>query len=239
MNQGRMSGILNGIDYKYFDPATDKSIISNYSLKNMEAKKPNKAELQRLFGLPVREDVPVIAMVTRLASHKGIDILTKMIPQLMSDDIQFILLGTGTHDYELFFESLAARYPSKAGISISYNGDMARRIYAGADIFLMPSQTEPCGLSQMIACRYGTIPIVRATGGLKDSIKDCRLGEGNGYVFEDYDPNTLLDTVNLALNLYRNSKKDWALLMQEAMATDFSWGVSAKKYLELYRGIGV
>jgi len=149
--------------------------------------------------------------------------------------VQFLLLGTGEHAYELFFEEKAVRFPDKVAVNLAYNPEIADIIFAGADVVLMPSRSEPCGLTQMIGCRYGTIPIVRKTGGLGDTIQDCRLGDGNGFVFEDYNAYALLDTIKDALELYTNREDDWKKLMQEAMNNDFGWDVSARAYADLYR----
>jgi starch synthase len=157
--------------------------------------------------------------------------------ELLKDDIQFLLLGTGDFLYEAFFQDLAIRYPDKVGVNIAFNPDIERRIYAGADIMFMPSLSEPCGLAQMIACRYATIPIVRATGGLKDTIRDCRFGDGNGFVFSNYDAGELLHTIRAATDMYTYHDADWLNLMSEAMRSDFTWDSSAKAYYALYDGL--
>jgi starch synthase len=163
------------------------------------------------------------------------DIISQMMEDLLKFDIQFLLLGTGDHDYELLFEELAVRNPDKIGVSIAFNPEIASKIYAGADVMLMPSRSEPCGLAQMIACRYGTIPIVRKTGGLGDTIQDCRAGDGNGFVFDEYNAGALLDTISKAIDLYTYCEEDWKNLMREAMKCDFGWEISAKAYAEIYR----
>ena len=185
-NAYKLRGIINGIDTELYDPATDTLLYKNYTAETLEDKLYNKRNLQTLFHLPVAPRKMLICIVSRLVSHKGIDLVTYLMDDLLKMDIQFLLLGTGEHDYELFFEEKAVRHPDKVAVSIAFNPNIAGKIYAGADVLLMPSRSEPCGLAQMIACRYGTIPIVRATGGLKDTIHDCRKGNGNGFSFDDY-----------------------------------------------------
>ncbi|MCL2125092.1 MAG: glycogen synthase [Oscillospiraceae bacterium] len=236
-NAYKLSGIINGIDTKSYDPRTDQLLEKNYSEDTIEDKVFNKAKLQELFGLPVSPRKMLICVVSRLVSHKGIDLITYMLSELMKLDIQFLLLGTGDHDFELFFEEMALRYTDKIGVSIAYNPEIANKIYAGADVMLMPSRSEPCGLAQMIACRYGTIPIVRKTGGLADTISDCRMGNGNGFIFDDYSSGALLDTVTYALDLYANREGDWKNLMIEAMRRDFGWDLSAKAYADVYKAL--
>ena len=177
----------------------------------------------------------LICVVSRLVTHKGIDLITYIMDNLLKLDVQFLLLGTGDHEFELFFEEKALHHTDKVGVSIAFNPEIANMIYAGADIMLMPSRSEPCGLAQMIACRYGTIPIVRKTGGLGDTIRDCRSGVGNGFVFEDYNAGALFDTISQALDLYSHKEDDWNNLMREAMNCDFSWDASAVAYNNLYR----
>jgi starch synthase len=236
-NAYKLSGIINGIDTKLYDPATDPLLEKNYTSQNLTGKAVNKKQLQSLFNLPVSPRKMLICVVSRLVSHKGIDLITYMMDDMLRMDVQFLLLGTGEHAYELFFEERAVRYPDKVAVSIAFNPEIAGKIYAGADVFLMPSRSEPCGLAQMIACRYGTIPIVRKTGGLGDTIRDCRLGSGNGFVFEDYNAGALLDTVSQALDLYTYREDDWKNLVQEAMECDFSWKISARAYSDLYKGL--
>ena len=173
---------MNGIDTDVYDPEHDAAIAKPFSAKNPDGKKEDKADLQREFSLPVRDDVPIIGMVSRLVSHKGLDLVKAVLDELLSTtDVQLVVLGTGDWEYENFFREVEARYPGKVGLRIAFIPDLARKIYAGCDMFLMPSKSEPCGLSQMLALRYGTLPIVRETGGLKDSITDSGDGEGNGF----------------------------------------------------------
>ena len=234
-NEYKLCGIINGIDIELFNPETDKALKVKYSADSVEKKKRNKTYLQEYFGLKKSPSKMLICVVSRLVHHKGIDLITYMMEELLKLDVQFLLLGTGDHEYELFFEEMAVRHPDKVGVNIAFNPEIASKIYAGSDVMLMPSRSEPCGLAQMIACRYGTIPIVRKVGGLGDSIRDCRLGDGNGFVFEEYSAWTLLETITRALYLFTHRKEDWTNLMREAMKFDFSWTKSAQKYVDLYR----
>jgi len=235
-NSYKLSGIINGIDTKLYDPETHPLLKKNtYTADNLKGKAAMKKKLQALFNLPNAPRKMLICVVSRLVSHKGIDIITHMFDDFIRLDIQFLLLGTGEHAYELFFEEKAVKFPDKVAVNLAYNPEIADIIYAGADVVLMPSRSEPCGLTQMIGCRYGTIPIVRKTGGLGDTIQDCRLGDGNGFVFEDYSSYALLSTIKDALDLYTNREDDWKKLMQEAMGNDFGWDVSARAYADLYR----
>ena len=234
-NEFKLCGILNGIDPDYYNPATDAALFANYSAENIAPKAVCKEELQRMLNLPVKPNTPVIAMISRLVSHKGLDLVREVVEQVLRQDVQFVLLGTGESYYENYFSDLARRYPGKVVSIISFNADLSRKIYSGADLFLMPSKSEPCGLSQMIAARYGTVAIVRETGGLKDSITPYGAG-GNGFTFRDYNAQDMLYVINEALEVYRN-ESEWAALRKKAMETDFTWGTSAKYYDGLYRGI--
>lgn len=231
-NEFKLRGILNGIDPEYYDPATDKALFANYDAENIAPKATCKEELQRMLNLPVRADVPIIAMITRLVSHKGLDLVKEVIEQALRQDIQFVLLGTGDSIYENYFSDLARRYQGKVVSIISFNADLSRKIYSGADIFLMPSKSEPCGLSQMISSRYGTVAIVRETGGLRDSIIPYGAG-GNGFTFRDYNAYDMLYVINEAIGVYHN-KDAWNELVKRAMKTDFTWAKSAKNYEEMY-----
>lgn len=228
----KLRGILNGIDVKSYDPATDPALFAPYSAENPAGKEVCKAELQKMLGLPVRENVPVVAMISRLVAHKGLDLVRAAIEDLLADDVQFVLLGTGDSEYESYFKDLANRYKGKAVSIIAFNGDLSRKIYSGADIFLMPSKSEPCGLSQMIASRYLTVPVVRETGGLYDSIKPYGAG-GNGFTFAAYNAGDMLYVLREAVSLYKN-KPEWQKLMIKAGTTDFSWQRSAEEYKKLY-----
>ena len=231
-NAFKLRGILNGIDVKSYDPATDPALFAPYSAENPAGKAVCKAELQKMLGLPVRDDVPVVAMISRLVAHKGLDLVRAAIEELLADDVQFVLLGTGDSEYESYFKDLANRYKGKVVSIIAFNGDLSRKIYSGADIFLMPSKSEPCGLSQMIASRYLTVPVVRETGGLYDSIKPYGAG-GNGFTFAAYIAGDMLYVLREAVSLYKN-KPEWQKLMIKAGTTDFSWQRSAEEYKKLY-----
>jgi len=234
-NEYKLYGIVNGIDIDLYNPKTDPALDVNYDVKSVKLKAKNKAYLQEYFRLPKDPRKMLICMITRLVSHKGLDLVTCVMEELLKLDVQFLMLGTGDQDYELFFEDMALNNPEKVGVNIAYNPEIASKIYAGADVMLMPSRCEPCGLAQMIACRYGTIPIVRKVGGLGDTIKDCRSGEGNGFVFEEYSAKALFDTIEQAHVLYSYKTDDWKNLVREAMEFDFSWKKSAQIYVDLFK----
>ena len=240
-NQYKLTGILNGIDYSYYNPAEDECIVKNYTWRSFARKAENKAALQREVGLPER-DVPMLAVISRLAAHKGLDLIRECIGRVLSsEDVQFVLLGTGEKEFEDFFRWLESAYPDKCRALLTYDRDLSKRIYAASDIFLMPSKSEPCGLSQMIASRYGSIPVTRETGGLFDSIKGYWVDEkgkvqGNGFTFANYSSEELLDRINAALALLRDPEQKKALVTK-VMRTDFSWSVSADKYLEMYASL--
>ncbi len=234
MYKYKLTGILNGLDYDYYNPENDSSIFKNYTWRSLSKKVENKTALQEMLGLPISPDIPMFAIVSRLVSHKGIDIIQLAVDEILNKNVQLVILGQGDYHYENFFKSLEARYPTKVCTLLTYNKDLSKRIYAGADIFLMPSRFEPCGLSQMIASRYGTVPIIRETGGLYDTIKDVGWPEGgNGFTFAAYSPVQLADAVNRAYNYYCD-KKSWNDLVKRVMKTDFSWKNTAVNYIELY-----
>lgn len=233
----KLSGILNGIDTINYDPEKDKDIFSNYSAKEPEGKKENKAALQQMFNLPVRDDVPLMGIVSRLVAHKGLDLIKRVMWDILSStDMQLVVLGSGDWEYEAFFKELASAFPEKVGLRLGFVPDMARKIYAASDMFLMPSKSEPCGLSQMVALRYGSIPIVRETGGLKDTITDSGDGKGNGFTFKSYDAYDMLDAIRRALEAYGN-REYWQQLVIRALKCDNSWGRSAKDYIKLYESM--
>lgn len=232
-NEFKMRGILNGIDPDYYNPETDKSLFAHYTAEKPENKAICKAELQKMLGLPVRAEVPIVSMITRLVSHKGLDLVKGVIEEFLQGDVQFVVLGTGDTIFEDFFRDLQRRYPGKVVSCITFNADLSRKIYSGSDIFLMPSKSEPCGLSQMIASRYGTIPVVREVGGLYDSIKPYGAG-GNGFTFADYNAYDMLYVLREAVHLYYNNKDAWKALIYKAMTTDFSWKNTAKYYEQMY-----
>ncbi len=232
----KLTGIVNGIDVDVYNPETDPLIYKNFSVKDIKGKAVNKKKLQEELGLPQKADTPVIGIVTRLVKHKGIDLVKHVFEDMLQADIQFAILGSGEWEFETFFHAMAEKYPDKVGLKLGFNPQLAHRIYAGADIFLMPSQSEPCGLAQMVALRYGTIPIVRETGGLNDTIFDSGDGEGNGFTFKSYNAHDMLNTVWRAITGYAD-KKGWAVLRERAMKCDNSWGASANAYIKLYKEI--
>ena len=234
-NEFKLSGILNGIDYDVYNPATNKSLFVNYSADSLDKKTANKTELQKMLGLNVDERAPLIAMVSRLVNHKGIGLVRSVFHDIMNGGAQLVVLGTGDADHENFFRHMQNLYGRRVHAAITFNKDLAQKIYAGADIFLMPSLSEPCGLSQMIALRYGTVPIVRSTGGLKDSIADCGDGHtGNGFVFGGANAGELLYAVKRAVGLYYDYGDIWNELRERASKCDFSWNNSAKTYQAFY-----
>ncbi len=234
--QWKLSGILNGIGTVGYDPATDPNLFANYSVDDMSGKPAIKMALQERLFLPVRDDVPMLSMVTRLVSHKGLDLVQYVMERLLQEDVQMVVLGSGDWVYENFFREMQQRYPTKFCYCSGFVPELARKIYAGSDIFLMPSKSEPCGLSQMVASRYGTLPIVRATGGLKDSIVDCGDENGFGFTFQSYNADDMYGAICRALGAYAN-KEDWPTLVKRAMEADFSWGRSANEYIRLYRSL--
>jgi len=234
-NSHKMRGILNGIDTKVWNPASDGALFSEYSVMDIKGKAAGKAELQAMLSLPVRADVPLIALITRLVAHKGLDLIKDAAEDILKRDIQIVVLGTGDADYENYLSHLTSVYPDKFHSVIAFNKDLSHKIYAAADIFLMPSKSEPCGLSQMIAARYGAIPVVRATGGLKDSIEDCGAGDGGiGFVFDNYDASDMTYAIDRAVGLFRDYRDKWNGLMRRAMSAEFSWTASAREYVKMY-----
>lgn len=233
-NEGKVLGILNGIDVDVYNPETDSDIKAAYSAKSPKNKALNKAALQKEMGLPQRDDVPVFAIVSRLVEHKGFDLVIAVFEELLKADLQFVILGTGEWKYEHFFEDMAARHSDKVSFQKRFSPPLSHRFYAGADFFLMPSKSEPCGLSQMIALRYGALPIVRETGGLNDTITDCGNEGGNGFTFKSYNAHDMEDAVWRAVGLY-GDKKRLEAVKKIALSTDNSWIKSAGVYINLYK----
>ena len=230
-------GILNGIDDESWDPARDRALPANYSAANLAGKAVCKNELQQRLGLAMRPEVPVFGVVSRLATQKGLDLLAEALPAILDRmDIQLVLLGSGDGGLEEAFQRAADRWRGRCGVRIGFDGQLARLIQAGSDFFVMPSRAEPCGLTQMYAMRYGTLPVVRATGGLVDTVQNFVEGgdAGTGFVFHDATPGALADTIGWACATYYDRPREMAALQQRAMAQDFSWRVSADKYVELY-----
>lgn len=232
----KLTGIVNGIDYDVYNPETDSLIYKNYTVDDLENKAYNKQMLRKETGLPERAEAPLIGIVTRLVKHKGLDLVKCVFEELLRADLQFVILGSGEWEFETFFHEMASKYPDKVALRLGFNPQLAHKIYAGADIFLMPSQSEPCGLAQMVALRYGTIPIVRQTGGLNDTVSDSGDGEGNGFTFKSYNAHDMENTVWRAIAGYKD-KKGWDILRRRAMQCDNSWGISANAYIRLYRDI--
>jgi starch synthase len=236
--QWKLFGILNGIDTESYNPETDAQIYENFGIDTLsEGKAKNKLELQKRLFLPERADVPLIGMVTRMVSHKGLDLVKSVLDDILSThDVQFVILGSGDWEYESFFKTMQEKHKDKFIACFGFVPELSRKIYAGADIFLMPSKSEPCGLSQMISLRYGTIPIVRETGGLKDSITDSGDGEGNGFTFKSYDAGDMSYSIERALAGYANAD-GWNILRRRAMESDNSWGKSANAYIRMYKSL--
>jgi len=236
-----LSGIINGIDMDLFDPSNDPALVATYDLENLDNKALNKMALQKQFGMDIDPDVPLIGIVTRLDSQKGLDLITHVLEDVLyHNEVQFFLLGSGEYEYEQFFQWLRDRYSHKFGIFLGYNGKLANQVYAASDMFLMPSLYEPCGLSQLISLRYGTVPIVRETGGLNDTVHAYNEFEqtGNGFSFSNYNAHDMKATIDRALAFYHTRPKDWKTLVKNGMEGDYSWEPSAKKYIELYENIG-
>ena len=235
--ENSLYGIINGIDTEEYNPKTDPYLFEPFDLRNLVSKKKaNKMKLQEQLGLPVDGEKAMIGIVSRLVDQKGFDIIADAMGELTQMDVQLVVLGTGEERYEELFKQNAWFHPDKVSANIMFSNEMAHKIYAACDILLMPSMFEPCGLSQMIAMAYGTLPLVRETGGLKDSVKPYNefTGEGNGFSFGPYNSHDMMHTLRMALNLFAN-KEVWVPMMKRAMKTDFSWNASAKQYSELYQ----
>ena len=236
--QNVLSGILNGIDTLSFDPSTDMHLSTHYSVADPSGKKLCKTALQEELGLE-RRDVPLIGMVSRLTAQKGLDLITCVLNDIMRMDVQMVIIGTGDAYFENAFRDAQYRFPGRFVCCLRHDEAIARKTYAACDMYLMPSQFEPCGLSQMIAMRYGTIPIVRETGGLRDSVLPYNwyTDDGNGFSFHDYNAHDMLHVLEHAVGYWYDDKPMWERLMKRAMKTDFSWAASARKYMELYRNL--
>ena len=232
-----LTGIVNGIDYEEFNPATDTRIVSNYNQKTFRKEKPkNKKALQQELGLEVNDKKFMIGIVSRLTDQKGLDLIAYMMDQICAEDVQLVILGTGESQYENMFRHFAWKYPDRVSANIYYSEDMSHKIYAACDAFLMPSLFEPCGLSQLMSLRYGTVPIVRETGGLKDTVEPYNEYEstGTGFSFANYNAHEMMNTINYAKHVFYNNKREWNKIVDRGMLKDFSWTSSAKKYQKLY-----
>ncbi|PVV20342.1 MAG: starch synthase [gamma proteobacterium symbiont of Ctena orbiculata] len=234
------TGVLNGIDYHAWDPMTDKHIDTPFSVERFSEKRKNKLALQREYGLPEDEHIQLLGYIGRLVDQKGVDLILQILPGIMDAGVQMVMLGSGNKDLEHALEKISNRYHSRVGVYIGYDESLSHRIEAGCDCFLMPSRFEPCGLNQMYSLRYGTVPIVRRTGGLADTVVDVNPstlanGSATGFVFENADASSLWGAVEHAINFYRRSSTDWEILARTGMQQDFSWEASAQHYLELYQ----
>jgi starch synthase len=232
-NSFKLTGIINGIDIDRYNPETDVSIIKNYSDTNISGKKENKAALQKLFGLPMDDTIPVMGIISKLVDQKGLELLKNIIEDILNQRMQLVLLGKGDPLLETFYQDVALRYPGKMAIKIGFLPDIALKVYAGADMMLIPSKSEPCGLTQMVSLRYGTIPVVRETGGLKDTVTDCS-DCGNGFSFKLYDAQDMLAAIRRAEEAFYR-KDEWDILVKRALSSNFCWQNSADKYIDLYK----
>ncbi|MHA0858008.1 glycogen synthase GlgA [Paenibacillus sp. CMAA1364] len=231
----KLTGIVNGIDTLSYNPANDPYIYSNFTT-NLDDKLENKIALQKELNLPIAPKIPLIAMVTRLVDSKGLELVIRILDEMLYyDDVQFVVLGTGDPYYERWFREASQRYPLKCASQITFNEGLSRKFYAASDLFLMPSKFEPCGISQLLALQYGSIPIVRETGGLNDTIHSYNeyTGEGNGFTFNAYNAHDMMHTIRRAVSFY-HQKEAWDQIVKNAFAGDYSWGVSAQEYIEIY-----
>lgn len=232
-----LTGIVNGIDYSVYNPRTDRNLFETYDIKSMDRKIDNKVAMQRLLGLPEKRTIPLMAIVARLVQPKGIDLVIRIMDELLQhENVQLVVLGTGDKFYEDWFKGLAWRFPNKVSTNIRFSNKLAQQIYAAADLFLMPSCYEPCGIGQLIAMRYGAVPIVRETGGLKDTVQQYNkyTQQGNGFLFPDYNAHELMYAIKKALGLYDNFDI-WRRIVRNAMQSDYSWKNSAAEYEALYK----
>lgn len=235
----KLYGVVNGIDMGEYDPATDNRLFECYGARDWEEKKrENKRALYEMIDLPFDGKRPLVAMVSRLTEQKGLDLIGAVIDDMMRADMQVVVLGTGDWKYENMFKAVEGRYPDKFRAILAFSADIASKLYGASDIFLMPSKFEPCGLSQLIAMRYGSIPVVRETGGLKDTVPayNPETGEGKGFTFKTYNAYDMLDAIWRAYGCYFD-KKNWRKVVSNAMSSDFGWAVSAKKYVDIYKNI--
>lgn len=237
-DSNKLVGILNGIDYEAWNPETDKALYINYGIGDISGKLKNKSQLQNDLGLSTEEGKPLLGMVSRLAEQKGIDLVVDALPQIFDLGFQLVILGSGDEKYMRMLENARARYRGDLSVVFGFKDEVARRIYAGCDMFLMPSRFEPCGLGQMIALRYGSIPVVRATGGLIDTVRDYtnHKKDGNGFVFHEFSKVGFLNALTRALSVYEK-REEWGELVSRVMNEDFSWQRSSREYMELYKGL--
>jgi starch synthase len=230
-------GIINGIDDSIWNPEHDLKIPKKYSIKNLDPKIENKKALADNFNLEYKKEIPIIGLISRLVDNKGFDLLKKAVPDLLKIDAQFVILGTGDKKYHKFLETLSSKYPNKFSCYLGFDDELAHLIEAGSDMFLMPSLYEPCGLNQMYSLMYGTVPIVRKTGGLADTVipYNSKNEEGNGFIFEKYNAKEMVAEIKNAVKVYSSDQKTWQRIMKNGMKSNFSWLNSAKNYIDLYR----
>lgn len=234
LHNKKITGIINGIDVDLYNPETDKNLVANYTAETFERKAENKRALQESLKLAVSPTTPLICIISRLVAHKGLDLVVEQFDEIMKEDVQVVILGKGDEYYQNHFREFMNRYPGRVAALIAFDISLSKKIYGAADFLLMPSKAEPCGLSQMIASRYGTVPIVRAVGGLYDTIKPYAGEEGGGFVFREYSGAEMTAAIKAALAVYRDREKYYALA-RRIMLSDFSWNVSAREYLRLYK----
>lgn len=233
-------GILNGVYYKEWDPATDRNIAAHYTPEKLDGKRECRRDLLHAFGAEkVPDDAPVFGIVSRFATQKGFDLIAQIAPRLLPQDVFLVALGTGEAYYEDGFRDIAARYPDTAAVKIAYDNTLAHKIEAGADMFLMPSRYEPCGLNQIYSMKYGTVPIVHATGGLDDTVDewDPKTGKGSGFKFRDQNPDAFYAAIERAMDIFSNDKKSWTKIMRNGMAKNYTWEGPAKEYVDVYRQV--
>jgi starch synthase len=229
-------GILNGVDYTVWNPERDRLIPFRYSSKELPLKREDKKALCKHFRLEHNTDIPIVGIISRFTDQKGLDLIQGVMPKLMKENIYLVVLGTGDKKYQKMFEGFKKKFRKKMGLHLGFSEEVAHLIEAGSDIYLMPSKYEPCGLNQMYSLRYGTIPVVRATGGLADTIDEYKNGKGNGFLFDKYKPEAFLTAIKRALKLYKKHD-EWVKLIRQAMNYDYSWEVSSKKYVDLYKNL--
>lgn len=232
-----LTGIVNGIDRNVWNPNTDKIITYRYTSQEIPLKWENKRELLKKFNFEMKEGVPLIGVISRLVESKGFELIKKILPDLMKEDAQYIILGTGEEEYQKFLLQAKKKYGNKLAVVIEFNEELAHHIQAGCDMILTPSKYEPCGLTQLYSLTYGTVPISRNTGGLSDTITDYKKADGNGFLFNKFDPKEFLSSVQTAISLYKKNRQKWNQLIRSGMALDFSWKVSAAKYMAMYKSL--
>lgn len=238
-NAHKLKGIVNGIDYEINNPETDKNIVFNYNINSIENKVKNKLELQKILGLEVNPDIPMIGIVSRLVSQKGLDLISYMMTEIVEENLQLFILGIGEEQYQSMLNYYSGKYQNKVAAILTFDVSLAQQIYASSDMFLMPSLFEPCGIEQMIAMRYGSIPIVRETGGLKYTVIPFNkyTGEGNGFSFANYNAHEMFYYIKSAIDVYKNDKNAWFKIVKSAMNPDSSWAKSANEYIKTYNEI--